>query len=134
MTSGQKSCPPAWPTGSRVLRLREVCLLTGLSKTTIYKLGNEGKFVPSISLGGASVGWPSHLVEAWLAERLQISLEKKLDANNPPHRHRPAEFKIYQGGDRSISDRPCIKLTEKDRLRAAARREIENRKIEREEP
>ena len=69
------AAPSRWPAGSRVMRLREVCHLTGLSKTTIYKLGREGKFVPSISLGGASVGWPSHLVEAWLAERLQKAME-----------------------------------------------------------
>jgi len=45
------------------------------SKTTIYKLTREGKFVPSISLGGASVGWPSHLVDAWLTTRLQKAME-----------------------------------------------------------
>ncbi len=66
--------PSRWPAGSRVMRLREVCHLTGLSKTTIYKLGRDGCFVPSISLGGTSVGWPSHLVESWLAEQLKKAM------------------------------------------------------------
>ena len=70
-----ESAVATWPAGSRVMRLREVCHLTGLSKTTLYKLTREGKFVPSISLGGASVGWPSHLVDAWLTTRLQKAME-----------------------------------------------------------
>ena len=65
----------AWPDGSRVLRLPEVCHQTGLSKTSIYRLIKQGCFVPPIKLGGGSVGWPSHLVDAYLAERLQKAME-----------------------------------------------------------
>lgn len=56
-----------------ILRLPAVKARTGLSRSTIYLRIAEGKFPPSISLGGRAVGWPQNLIESWIEERIQAS-------------------------------------------------------------
>lgn len=58
---------------NRVLRLRQVKNMLGLSKTTIYARIGEGTFPRPISLGGRSVGWLESEVNAWLNERIAAS-------------------------------------------------------------
>lgn len=58
------------PDGAYIMRLREVMKKTGLGKSTIYERMRAGTFVQGISLGGREVGWPSHLVEQWLTDRI----------------------------------------------------------------
>lgn len=54
----------------RVIRLKEVLLRTGLSRSTIYTRIAEGKFPRQVSLGERSVGWLKREVEGWLAEQI----------------------------------------------------------------
>ena len=54
---------------NRVMRLKEVVMLTGLSRSTIYNLMNERRFPSSIKLGRSSVGWRMQDIEAWLNSR-----------------------------------------------------------------
>ena len=53
----------------RVLRLREVSLLTRLSKATIYRLLNSGGFPRPIRLSARAVGWRTEEIDEWLDGR-----------------------------------------------------------------
>lgn len=54
---------------SRIIRRPEVESLTGLSRSTIYKLMAEGRFPKPLKLTGKAVGWPEMAVAEWLAQR-----------------------------------------------------------------
>ncbi|MEW6290033.1 MAG: AlpA family phage regulatory protein [Thermodesulfobacteriota bacterium] len=58
----------------RILRLAEVKRLTGLGKTSIYKLMGEGNFPRAVSLGSRAVGWIVRDIRGWLQERNFASL------------------------------------------------------------
>ena len=57
---------------SRLIRIREVMDLTGLSRSYIYALAADGRFVKSISLvpGGTSRAWVFAEVQDWLDQRI----------------------------------------------------------------
>jgi prophage regulatory protein len=52
-----------------ILRRVQVQARTGLSRSSIYKLMQEGKFPKSVSLSTRSVGWRSNHIDQWLDER-----------------------------------------------------------------
>lgn len=54
---------------SRILRLKDVMYLTGLSRSSIYKYIGEQNFPQSFSLGARRVGWLEEDIEAWILER-----------------------------------------------------------------
>ena len=62
----------------RILRLKEVIRLTGLSKSSIYKRIEEGTFPRQVRLGGRAVGWWEHLVQEWLT-----NLDYKVSNQDP---------------------------------------------------
>ena len=51
---------------SRILRLREVEALTGMSKTSIWRLERKGQFPVRRSLGVRCVGWREEEIQEWL--------------------------------------------------------------------
>lgn len=51
------------------LRRRAVEEITGLSRTTIYKLMNAGQFPRPVKITGKAVAWPESAIAAWLASR-----------------------------------------------------------------
>ena len=53
----------------RLLRRREVEQETGLSRTSIYRLMDEGKFPRPLRTGTRAVAWPTSEIEAWKASR-----------------------------------------------------------------
>lgn len=53
----------------QILRRREVCAVTGLSYSTIYRLERIGRFPKRRQLSDAAVGWMRVEVEAWVADR-----------------------------------------------------------------
>ncbi len=53
----------------RVLRQAEVCALTGLSRTTIWRLETRGDFPRRRKLGRQAVGWMEDEVRAWVDAR-----------------------------------------------------------------
>lgn len=57
------------PGSNRILRLREVCHVTGLSRTGVYERMRNGGFPPSVSLGGRCVGWNLSEVIDWINSR-----------------------------------------------------------------
>ncbi|WP_081628161.1 helix-turn-helix transcriptional regulator [Sphingobium indicum] len=52
-------------TPDRLIRLKEVCEITGLSKTMIYKLLKQGNFPVQYKPGGFSSRWDEAEVRAW---------------------------------------------------------------------
>jgi len=54
----------------KIYRIKEVCDLTGLKPSTIYKLIRNKSFPQSIHLTSRSTGWPSNLVEDWVQSRI----------------------------------------------------------------
>lgn len=53
----------------RMLRRPAVIERTGLSKSTIYRLMDEGRFPRAVRLNERAVGWREEEIEAWLASR-----------------------------------------------------------------
>lgn len=56
-----------------ILRLPEVKMRTGLSRSTIYLRISQGTFPLPISLGTRSVGWVESEIEEWIAGRITQS-------------------------------------------------------------
>ena len=57
----------------RIIRLKDVIALTGLSISTIYLRMVQGKFPKKINLGSRAVGWISSEVNEWIEERIRES-------------------------------------------------------------
>jgi prophage regulatory protein len=57
----------------RILRLPEVCALTGLGRSFIYQLQAEGRFPQGVKLGVRAVGWVEEEVQRWLGDRIAES-------------------------------------------------------------
>lgn len=55
----------------RIYRIKEVCCLTGLKQSTIYKLIRENSFPKSIHLTARSTGWPSDVIDNWISSRIK---------------------------------------------------------------
>lgn len=53
----------------RLLRIDDVCFLTGLGRSTIYSQVKGGKFPAPVQLHGACVAWRETEVDAWIAQR-----------------------------------------------------------------
>lgn len=64
------------PTPSRVLRLKEVCKVTGLGRSFIYQLQSERRFPHSIRIGVRAVGWLDNEVQNWLEGRVRNSRKR----------------------------------------------------------
>lgn len=54
----------------RLIRIGEVEHLTGLRKTTIYKMMGNGLFVRSVRLSARAVAWREYEVLAWCEARV----------------------------------------------------------------
>jgi prophage regulatory protein len=54
----------------KIYRIRQVCEITGLKPSTIYKLVRDKTFPQPIHLTSRSTGWPSNLVHAWVETKL----------------------------------------------------------------
>lgn len=68
-----KSTQTARPSPGAIWRLPRVESETGLRKSTLYKLMQDGEFVDSVKLSARCVGWPAQAVEAWIADRIKAS-------------------------------------------------------------
>ena len=62
--------PPApAPVALRFLRFKEVGLMCGLSRTTIWRMRREGKFPEGRRISANAVGWLAEEVEQWIQTR-----------------------------------------------------------------
>lgn len=55
-----------------IIRPRELPQLTGLSRTTIWRLEKNGEFVPKIFLTSTSRGYRRADIERWIEERTEL--------------------------------------------------------------
>jgi prophage regulatory protein len=65
----------------RILRLKEVCKVTGLGRSCIYQLQAEKRFLRRIKIGLRAVGWLENEVQKWLADRIAESRREDTDLN-----------------------------------------------------
>ncbi|SGY86158.1 AlpA family transcriptional regulator [Moritella viscosa] len=68
----------------RFLRLKEVMVLTALSRSSIYKFMNENRFPKSVSLGDRAVAWVESEVEDWMHERLSLRDDQPINPVTNP--------------------------------------------------
>jgi len=59
----------------RILRLREVCGLVGLSRQSVYRYQATGRFPRSVKIGISAVGWTAESISLWLTEREVDSIQ-----------------------------------------------------------
>lgn len=57
------------PYRERLLRIDDVCFMTGLGRSTIYAKVKAGDFPSAVQLHGTSVAWRETEVDAWIAAR-----------------------------------------------------------------
>jgi prophage regulatory protein len=60
-------------TVSRFLRLPAVCDRIGLSRSTVYRLINEGAFPDPVKVTARTSAWLESAVSTWMAERMQTA-------------------------------------------------------------
>ncbi len=56
-----------------VLRLPQLKLRLGLSRSSIYAAIAEGRFPRPVKLGTRAVGWLESDVDQWLAQQIELS-------------------------------------------------------------
>ena len=61
-------------TARALLRLQQVQALTGLARSTLYKLISDQDFPAPIQLTGRAVAWDSQAVDAWIELRITGSI------------------------------------------------------------
>jgi prophage regulatory protein len=60
-------------TALRILRIKQVKEKTGLSVAQIYVMKDRGDFPRPVRLSEKAVGWPEHVVDAWIQGRIDAS-------------------------------------------------------------
>ena len=65
--STTQSSPNTWP--ERIVRAKELHELTGLSRTTIWRMERKGEFPSRVPLSGNSVGWRYSEIIEWMKLR-----------------------------------------------------------------
>lgn len=59
------------PATTRLMRMKEVIRVTGMSRSFIYKRISEGEFPSAVSLSVKSTAWVEHEVQAWIADKIR---------------------------------------------------------------
>jgi len=57
----------------KVLKLKEVKVRTGKSRSSIYQSIKEGTFPRQITLGPRAVGWLESSIDQWIQTRVELS-------------------------------------------------------------
>jgi prophage regulatory protein len=60
----------------RILRLPQVCEVTGLCRSMIYQMEADRRFPKRIKISIRAVGWLEKEVNAWLITRISTSRSK----------------------------------------------------------
>ncbi len=61
------------PEDDRFLREAEVARITGLSRTTRWRMERRGEFPRRRSISRNAVAWLASEIEAWMAERAEVA-------------------------------------------------------------
>lgn len=54
----------------KMLRMKNVLEITGLSRSTVYESIKQGNFPKQIKLGVKAVGWTSDSINEWLESKI----------------------------------------------------------------
>jgi prophage regulatory protein len=57
----------------QIIRLPQVCTVTGLRRSMIYQLEADEGFPKRIKIGIRAVGWVESEVQGWVAKRIEAS-------------------------------------------------------------
>jgi prophage regulatory protein len=57
----------------KILRLPQVCEVTGLGRSMIYQMEADLRFPKRVKIGVRAVGWLEQEVHAWLIKRIAVS-------------------------------------------------------------
>lgn len=57
----------------QILRLPQVCKVTGLCRSVVYQLEAEDRFPKRVHLTARSVGWVENEIQNWLSQRIASS-------------------------------------------------------------
>lgn len=55
------------------VRVPAAVAMTGIPRSTLYKMEAQGEFPRKVKLGGRSVGFYLHEIEEWLASRPRVA-------------------------------------------------------------
>lgn len=61
----------------KIIRLPEVLAKTGLTRASVYRLAQAGKFPSSVKLSERSSGWRESEVDSWVASRQPPTAEER---------------------------------------------------------
>lgn len=56
----------------RIIRMKELTSILGLSRSTIYRLIQEGKFPKQIHLSIRTAGWRLSVINEWISQKETI--------------------------------------------------------------
>ena len=62
----------------KILKATEVALMTNLSRVTIWRLENEGKFPQRIRISTKRIGWLEDEVTKWIEKRPRVVSESEV--------------------------------------------------------
>lgn len=88
------------PQAIRILRLPEVCQVTGLKRAMIYRLQASNTFPQSVKITDHAVGWIDAEVQAWVEQRAAARTGDARGANTVAAHEKCSAS--------SASVRPCI--------------------------
>ena len=71
------------PYRERLLRIDDVCFMTGLGRSTIYAKVKAGDFPSAVQLHGTCVAWRETQVDAWIAARPAVGATPPAPAAPP---------------------------------------------------
>ena len=71
---------------NRLLRLKEVVQMVGLSRTSIYRLVDSGDFPHPIRVGPRAVRWRLRDIEQWISERPFATDKVEKVSKKPSHK------------------------------------------------
>jgi prophage regulatory protein len=86
-SQGERSNPPAPPPAPEpgaqdaprphmlepLLPIGQVVELTSLSKTTVYRMVDEGRFPAPLKIGKARVAWRASAIARWMSEQVRAA-------------------------------------------------------------
>jgi prophage regulatory protein len=63
-------------TSERILRIKEVLVRTGLTRSTLYRKMSDGAFPRQLRIAARCAGWRQTDVEAWLRDPMFYTAEQ----------------------------------------------------------
>jgi prophage regulatory protein len=94
----------------QILRLPQVCKITGLGRSMIYQLEADRRFPHRVHIGLRAVGWVESEVQSWLTTRIERhrACTRGPSASCPRLDHRKD---IDQWRGSANKQRPCLTTT-----------------------